>query len=100
MNKNVGFQTTVLGKDVNVKIWIHYFIGDTEGNNKWLGHYQGSNPGVCRPYRDCTCSFNDLSNPNPNCVYVTMNETREAKQGCKIAKLMDCLDSSNFHDIL
>jgi hypothetical protein len=32
------------------------------------------------PYRDCKCSFHDLSNPNPNCVYVTMNEMREAKR--------------------
>ena len=47
IHKNEGFRATVLGQDVIVKIWIHYFIGDTEGNNKWLGHYQGSNPGVC-----------------------------------------------------
>ena len=75
-----GFRAKVLGRNVNVKIWIHYFIGDTEGNNKWLGHYQGSNSGVNRPYRDCKCSFHDLSNPNPNCVYVTMKEMREAKR--------------------
>jgi len=80
IHKNGGFKTTVLGQDVNVKIWIHYFIGDTEGNNKWLGHYQGSNPGVSRPYRDCTCSFDELSNPNPTCVYVTINEMRDAMQ--------------------
>jgi hypothetical protein len=77
--KNGGFRATVLGKDVNIKIWIHYFIGDTEGNNKWRGHYQGSKSGVHRPCRDCSCSFHDLSNPNPNCVYATMNEVREAK---------------------
>ena len=78
IHKNNGFRARVLDFDVNVKIWIHYFIGDTEGNNKWLGHYQGSNPGVQRPYRDCKCGFYDLSNPNPSCVYVTMNETRDA----------------------
>ncbi len=42
IHKNNGFRAKMLGQDVNVKIWIHYFIGDTEGNNKWLGHYQGS----------------------------------------------------------
>ena len=78
IHKNNGFQARVLDVAVNVKIWIHYFISDTEGNNKWLGHYQGSNPGVQRPYQDCTCSFYDLSNPNPSCVYVTINETRDA----------------------
>jgi hypothetical protein len=80
IHKNEGFRTTVLGRDVIVKIWIHYFIGDTEGNNKWLGHYQGSNPGVSRPYRDCECCFDDLSNPNPTCIYVTMDETRDARR--------------------
>ncbi len=35
-----GFNLVVLGHDVRVKVWIHYFIGDTEGNNKWLGQYQ------------------------------------------------------------
>jgi hypothetical protein len=29
-----GFDLCVLGQNVTVKIWIHYFIGDTEGNNK------------------------------------------------------------------
>ncbi len=70
---------TVLGNDVNVKIWIHYFIGDTEGNNKWLGHYSGNKSQVQRPYRDCCCNFDDLSNPNPNCVYTTMDEMRDLK---------------------
>ena len=30
-----GFMASVLGREVNIKIWVHYFIGDTEGNNKW-----------------------------------------------------------------
>ena len=74
IHRNGGFRATVLGKEVNIRIWIHYFIGDTEGNNKWLGHYQGNKSQVHRPYRDCTCSFHELSNPNPSCVYTTMNE--------------------------
>jgi hypothetical protein len=36
------FDLSVLGKNVTVKIWIHYFIGDTERNNKWLGQYPGN----------------------------------------------------------
>ena len=55
--KKGGFRVSVLGKDVNVKIWIHFFIGDTEGNNKWLGHYSGNKSQVRRPYRDCCCDF-------------------------------------------
>ena len=41
-----GIRTTVMGKEVIVKPFIHFFIGDTEGMNKWLGHYSGSKPGV------------------------------------------------------
>jgi hypothetical protein len=34
INKENGFQCVVLGHTMCVKVWIHYFIGDTEGNNK------------------------------------------------------------------
>ena len=71
-------QTTVMGRNVVCTIWIHYFIGDTEGNNKWLGHYGGNNPGIQQPYRDCTCSFEDLSATNPNCEYITLTTIKNA----------------------
>ncbi len=32
-----------------------------------------------RPYHDCKCQFNDLSNPNPNCTYLTMEDIKFAK---------------------
>jgi hypothetical protein len=51
IHRNKGFIATVMGMEVNVKVWIHFFIGDTECNNKWLGHYPG-NRKKCRPYRD------------------------------------------------
>ena len=70
---------SVLGREVNIKIWVHYFIGDTEGNNKWLGHYPGARQ-VHRPYRDCQCDFNNMSNPNPTCVYTTLSDMRDAKR--------------------
>ena len=41
-----GFDLVVLGHNVRVKVWIHYFIGETEGNNKWLGQYPGNQEGV------------------------------------------------------
>jgi hypothetical protein len=66
--KKNGFQCVVLGRTVCVKVWKHYFIGDTKGNNKWLGQYPGNREGVRRPYCDCKCQFHDLSNPNPNCI--------------------------------
>jgi hypothetical protein len=65
---------------VRVKAWIHYFIGHTEENNKWLGQYPGNRGGVRCPYHDSKCQFHDLSNPNPNCIYLTMADINYAKK--------------------
>ena len=61
-------------------MWIYYFIGDTEGNNKWLGQYPGNKEGVKCPYHDCKCTYHQLSNPNPNCEYNTMVDVSLAKR--------------------
>ncbi len=58
----------------------HYFIGDSEGNNKWLGQYPGNREGVRCPYCDCKCQYHDLSNSNPNCIYLTMEDINYAKK--------------------
>ncbi len=65
---------------VRVQVWIHFFIGDTEGNNKWLGQYPGNKEGIKRPYRDCKCVFDELSNPNSKCTYLTMEDWYYAKR--------------------
>ena len=62
-----------------VKVWLHYFIGDTEGNNKWLGQYPRNKEGVQRPYRDCTCSFDKLELSNPHCQYIELEDIREGR---------------------
>jgi hypothetical protein len=80
IHRSGGFDATVMGKAVKIKVWIHFFIGDTEGNNKWVGHFPGNKSGVKRPYRDCRCSFADLSNPNPTCVLATLEEMKIAKR--------------------
>jgi hypothetical protein len=72
ITKEKGFDTVVLGCNVHVAVCNHYFIGDIEGNNKQLGQYPGNKEGVKRPYRDCKCTYHQLSNPNPNCEYITM----------------------------
>jgi hypothetical protein len=56
------------------------FFGDTKGNNKRLGQYHGNREGVRLPYRDCKCQFCDLSNPNPNCIYLTIDDNNLAKK--------------------
>ena len=77
IHKDGGFEVTVLGRKVQVKVWIHFFIGDTEGNNKWLGQYLGNRHGVNQPYRDCKCSFECLHISNPQCTYVTLNDIQQ-----------------------
>jgi len=49
-----------------VKVWIHFFVGDTEGNNKLVGQYPGNREGVKQPYRGCNCGYDDLRIPIPN----------------------------------
>ena len=80
IHKSNGFDCTVLGTSVRVKVWIHFFIGDTEGNNKLVGQFPGNREGVKRPYRDCECGYHDLSDPNPQCKYRTLDELRVAKR--------------------
>ena len=71
--------TTVLKKVVICKVWIHYIIGDCNGNNEFLGHSKGYNGHCKHPYRDCKCSGEDMSNPNPQCEYITPDYILEAK---------------------
>lgn len=71
--------TTVMERTVTLQVWIHYFIGDIEGNNKWLAHYGCNSGKIKRPYRDCKCSFYDLNKTNPKCDYVTVQEIDAAR---------------------
>ena len=64
---------------VSCRIWIHFFIGDTAGNNVWLGHYNSSGK-LKRPYRDCTCPYPDMSLDNPKCRYLRLEDMRYAKK--------------------
>jgi hypothetical protein len=98
-----GFYATVMGRVVKLKVWIHYIIGDTEGNNKWVGHYPGNKKQISRPYRDCHCGYDELKNPNPSCVYATLDNMREAKrvklnnynEGLALLKSMSRYDIKN-----
>ena len=92
-----------MGRVVKLKVWIHYIIGDTEGNNKWVGHYPGNKKQISRPYRDCHCGYDELKNPNPSCVYATLDNMREAKrvklnnynEGLALLKSMSRYDIKN-----
>ena len=79
-NRNTGIKQIVRGKLVTGVVWIHFFIGDTQGNNTWLGHYNGSGK-LKVPYWDCLCRFIMMSAPKHECTYVTLDDMRVAK--CK-----------------
>ena len=72
MSKDRGFTTSILGKKVTVKTWIHFFAGDTSGHNYLTGQYNSSN--VVQPYRDCHCSLSQLSDPDPQRTLITATE--------------------------
>ena len=75
LNRKGGVEMTVLGKEVNIRMFILVIIGDTQGNNTWLAHYNGSGR-LSRPYRDCECEYDDMDDPNPDCCYVTLDSMR------------------------
>jgi hypothetical protein len=96
INTENGFQCVVLGCTVHVNIWISFLIGDTKGNNKWMGQYPGNREGVRPPYYDCKCQFHNLSNPNPNCTYLTMEDIILAKKRNERMKMLGMNISAQF----
>ena len=83
LTKKKGIRTTVANKEVVCKVWIHFFIGDTEGNNKWLGHYN-HHGNTAMPYRDCQCPFCNMNKSNPTCLPITPNLYRMQEQQAKL----------------
>jgi hypothetical protein len=67
--------------------------------NGWV-NIQGNREGVRFPYHDCKCQFHDLSNPNPNCTYLTMediNFSKKKKQEDELAGI-EYYYSISMHD--
>ena len=74
-----GLMMVVKGRYVTGRVWIHFILGDTAGNNTWLAHYNSSGK-VKRPYRDCSCCFGRMSDTNPRCQYIALEDMRKAKR--------------------
>ena len=56
VHRKGGFATTVLGRKVKVRVWIHFICGDTHGNNRWVAHF--NSPGkLAMPWRNCKCPY-------------------------------------------
>ena len=70
---NKGIRALVRNKFVTSVVWIYFFIGDTQGNNTWLDHYNASCP-MKRPYRDFWCRSLDMSLVHHRYIYITLLE--------------------------
>ena len=67
-----------------------------------VGQYPGNKEGVKRPYRDCNCGYDDLSNPNPKCKYRKLDDLREAKRRKRVDEDggKECYQSRSMYDII
>jgi hypothetical protein len=79
INRGGGIKTTVLGKDVVCKPWIHFVVGDNSGNNQFGGHFNGRG-NIQQPYRDCKCRYNQMDHPQPHCVYIDIKDYHDHKE--------------------
>ncbi len=73
ISKCGGICVTVKSKPVIAKVWVHFFMGDTSGHNRWLGHFISGGK-IQQPYCDCKCRINDMNNSNPSCIYLTRED--------------------------
>jgi hypothetical protein len=48
-------------------------VGDSQGNNRWLGHYIGSG-NLNYTYQDCNCHMWDIDKPSPICQFITRQD--------------------------
>jgi hypothetical protein len=91
-----GINATVMGRDVCCKPWIHFVVGDNSGNNRFLGHYNGSGNIKRRPYQDCKCPYEKMDHPHPQCEYITLQDyldhkaMRSTLKTKREKKMLDC----------
>ena len=80
LNRDGGVWMEVKGRIVRCRLFVHFFVGDMEGNRSLLGHYKNSTTSK-RPHYDCNCPPGEgMSNPNPTCTYTTREDKRRIKR--------------------
>eukprot|EP00956_Cyclotella_meneghiniana_P000455 scaffold523_cov39-Cyclotella_meneghiniana.AAC.2 len=67
-----GTWMTVLGEKVLAVPWVHYFITDMKGANRFCGAYNNNKGITQRPHRACKCP--NLSDVKIKCDWVTAKE--------------------------
>ena len=90
---NGGMAMTVMGRPVVGKVWIHYCVGDSQGNNCWLGHFNGSG-NLNHPYQDCNCQMWDMNKPTANCQYIIWQE-----YFAQMSQIEACMNESAKRDV-
>ena len=82
IEKKQGTQMIIRQKVVNARPWIHFVIGDIEGNNRLAAHYSDNSGKTARPNRMCKCPTYRTVEP-PECTFVEFQEFIEAKKKFK-----------------
>jgi len=77
-----GTKTEVMGRDVNVMIWIHIITGDSSEHNDLCGHMNGSK--ALFPVRTCRCLSDVLNDPEAICNCFTVEEVLQAKKQSRL----------------
>ncbi len=79
MHQRGGIRTNILGRDVVMKPWIHFVIGDAARNNEVCGHFNHYGKCSC-PYRDCACIFEEMGDAVAYYQYVNLEELSTASE--------------------
>jgi hypothetical protein len=69
---NGGIKTKIQGRDVVLKIWIQFIIGDTKGHNEQCG--QTNTQKDYENPRCCQCKWDLLSSDKLQCKTIVMND--------------------------
>ena len=85
--KDGGLPLTIRGKDVIVRPWIHFLIGDISGNNVLHASFNSSQ--AKRPYRACKCPMTTFTDPNYECERWTWTEINSMKANRDVEALKD-----------
>ena len=107
IERKKGFKLNILGRTVNARPWIHFIIGDTEGNNKLCAAYTSNNGTTARPNRMCKCDRYLYFEP-PECKFVEISEFTDMKKECNellktrgnIGRVQRMMKSISRHNIL
>ena len=94
--ENGGIKTTYKGKDVNLKPVLYMMNGDMSGKNEACAHFN-TNSNIERPCMDCKCSMSDLDNDDPQCIFITEEEVRDAIEDAIINQNRKMTSISKYH---